>query len=84
MVPFDKQTVTVVRQSKVGVDTEIMLEAGDFAYIPSGAIHVIANASQSEEASLVFCYIGVPNVEASGNVWLTKEHDAFVAPRSSS
>ena len=75
MVPFDKQTVTVVRQSKVGVD---------FAYIPSGAIHVIANASQSEEASLVFCYIGVPNVEASGNVWLTKEHDAFVAPRSSS
>jgi hypothetical protein len=26
----------------------------------------------------------VPNVEASGNVWLTKEHDTFVAPRSSS
>ena len=148
MVPFDKQSVTVVRQSKVGVDTtyepplrvgfgisdktvdlahavmgrtvlvpgagpnpthyhanndvcwyimsgrirciqarsdcserkEIILEAGDFVYIPSGAIHVIANASQTEEASLVFCYIGVPNVEASGNVWLTKEHDAFVAP----
>jgi hypothetical protein len=38
----------------------------------------------SEEASLVFCYIGVPNVEASGNVWLTKEHDTFVAPRSAS
>ena len=148
MVPFDKQTVTVVRQSKVGVDTayepplrvgfgvsdktvssptrswdapcwcrargpnpthyhanndvcwyimsgkirliqarsdcsdrkEVILEAGDFVYIPSGAIHVIANASQTEEASLVFCYIGVPNVEASGNVWLTQEHDAFVAP----
>ena len=61
---------------------EIILEAGDFVYIPSGAIHVIANASQTEEASLVFCYIGVPNVEASGNVWLTKEHDAFVAPPS--
>jgi hypothetical protein len=30
---------------------------------------------------LVFCYIGVPNAEASGNVWLTREHDAFVAPR---
>ena len=150
MVPFDKQTVTVVRQSKVGVDTayepplrvgfgisdktvdaanavmgrtvlvpgatpnpthyhsnndvcwyimsgkirliqaksdcsdrrEIIIEAGDFVYVPSGAIHVIANASQSEEASLVFCYIGVPNVEASGNVWLSNEHDAFVAPRS--
>jgi uncharacterized RmlC-like cupin family protein len=152
MVPFDKQSVTVVRQSKVGVDTtyepplrvgfgisdktvdlanavmgrtvlvpgagpnpthyhanndvcwyimsgsirciqarsdcserkEIILEAGDFVYIPSGAIHVIANASQTEEASLIFCYIGVPNVEASGNVWLTKEHDAFVAPSRSS
>lgn len=61
---------------------EIVLEAGDFVYIPSGAIHVIANASQTEEASLVFCYIGVPNVEASGFVWLTKEHDEFVKPRS--
>jgi mannose-6-phosphate isomerase-like protein (cupin superfamily) len=148
MVPFDKQAVTVVRQSKIGIDTtyepplrvgsasatrpsiaqrgmgrtvlvpgvgpnpthfhanndvcwyimsgrirciqarsdlsdrkEIILEPGDFVYIPSGAVHVIANASQTEEASLIFCYIGVPNVEASGNVWLTKEHDAFVAPR---
>ena len=61
---------------------EILLETGDFVYIPSGAIHVIANASQTEEASLVFCYIGVPNVEASGNVWLNRQHDAFVAPRA--
>ncbi len=61
---------------------ETVLEAGDFVYIPSGAIHVIANASETEEASLVFCYIGVPNVEASGNVWLTKEHDEFVAKRA--
>jgi mannose-6-phosphate isomerase-like protein (cupin superfamily) len=61
---------------------EIILAAGDFVYIPSGAIHVIANASQTEEASLVFCYVGVPNVEASGNVWLTAMHDQFVAPRS--
>ena len=60
---------------------ETILEAGDFVYIPSGAIHVIANASQSEEASLVFCYIGVPNVGASGTVWLTQEHDTFVAAR---
>jgi len=57
MVPFDKQTMTVVRQSWIGID-----------------------ASQTEEASLIFCYIGVPNVEASGNVWLTEEHYAFVAP----
>ena len=145
MVPFEKQSITVIRQSIVGVDSsyepplrvgfgisdktvdganavmgrtvlvpgaepnpthyhanndvcwyimsgrirciqarsdcsnrrEIILEAGDFVYIPSGAIHVIANASRTEEASLIFCYIGVANVEASGNVWLRK--DAFVA-----
>ena len=41
-----------------------------------------ANVSKTEEASLIFCYIGVPNVEASSNVWLTEEHDAFVASRS--
>jgi uncharacterized RmlC-like cupin family protein len=61
---------------------EIILEAGDFVYIPSGALHVISNASQTEEASLIFCYIGVPNVEASGNVWLRKEHEAFVTAGS--
>jgi uncharacterized RmlC-like cupin family protein len=150
MVPFDKQVVTVVRQSKVGTDTayepplrvgfgisdkmvegskavmgrtvlvpgagpnpthyhtnndvcwhimsgkvrliqarsdgsdrkEVILEAGDFVYIPSGAIHVIANASATEEATLVFCYIGVGNTEAAGNVWLKDMHDAFVAPRA--
>ncbi len=149
MVPFDKQTVTVIRQKQIATDVdyepplrvgfavndqtvenanavmgrtvlvpgaqpnpthyhrnndvcwyimsgkirliaarsdcsdrrEIILEAGDFVYVPAGAIHVIANASQTEEASLVFCYIGVPNIEAAGNVWLAKEHDAFVAPR---
>ncbi len=60
---------------------EVILEAGDFVYIPSGAIHVIANASQTEEATLVFCYIGVGNTEAAGNVWLKDMHDAFVVPR---
>jgi uncharacterized RmlC-like cupin family protein len=58
---------------------EIILKAGDFVYIPSGAIHVIANASATEEASLVFCYVGVPNVEQAGTVWLTEMHDEFVA-----
>ena len=61
---------------------EMILEAGDFVYIPSGAIHVIANASQTEEASLVFCYIGVGNTEAAGTVWLRDMHEAFVAPRT--
>lgn len=61
---------------------EVILEAGDFVYIPSGAIHVIANASPTEEATLVFCYIGVGNTEAAGNVWLKDMHDAFVAPRA--
>ncbi len=60
---------------------EIMLEAGDFVYVPSGSLHAIANASDTEEASLIFCYIGVPNVEASGFVWLKKEHDEFVKKR---
>ena len=149
MVPFDKQVVTVVRQSRIDADTgyepplrvgfaindktvegakavmgrtvlvpgagpnpthyhanndvcwfimsgkirliqaksdgserkEVILEGGDFVYVPSGAIHVIANASETEEATLVFCYIGVGSTEAAGNVWLTEMHDAFVAPR---
>jgi len=150
MVPFDKQVVTVVRQSRVNADTsyepplrvgfaindktvegahavmgrtvlvpgagpnpthyhanndvcwyimsgkirliqarsdgsdrkEVILEGGDFVYVPSGAIHVIANASETEEATLVFCYIGVGSTEAAGNVWLTEMHDAFVASRA--
>lgn len=49
---------------------EVILEGGDFVYIPSGAIHVIANASDSEEASLIFCYIGVGNTGAAKTVWL--------------
>jgi uncharacterized RmlC-like cupin family protein len=49
---------------------EVILEGGDFVYIPAGAIHVISNASQSEEASLVFCYIGVPNTDSAETVWL--------------
>ena len=49
---------------------EIILEGGDFVYIPSGAIHVISNASETEEASLVFCYIGVGNTDAAETVWL--------------
>ena len=61
---------------------EVILEGGDFVYIPSGAIHVIANASKTEEATLVFCYIGVGNTEAAGNIWLKDMHDAFVAPRT--
>jgi uncharacterized RmlC-like cupin family protein len=49
---------------------EVILEGGDFVYIPSGAIHVISNASDTEEASLVFCYIGVGNTDAAATVWI--------------
>ena len=49
---------------------DVVLEGGDFVYIPSGAIHVISNASETEEASLIFCYIGVPNTDAAETVWL--------------
>jgi uncharacterized RmlC-like cupin family protein len=48
----------------------VILEGGDFVYIPSGAIHVIANASETEEASLIFCYIGVGNTADAQTVWL--------------
>lgn len=51
---------------------DVILEGGDFVYIPSGAIHVIANASDTEEASLIFCYIGVGNTDDAGTVWLDK------------
>ncbi len=49
---------------------EIILAGGDFVYIPAGAIHVISNASETEEASLVFCYIGVGSTDAAETVWL--------------
>jgi uncharacterized RmlC-like cupin family protein len=58
---------------------ELILEGGDFVYIPSCALHVIANASATEEASLIFCYVGVGNTAASGTVNLPELHDAFVA-----
>ena len=51
---------------------DVILEAGDFIYIPSGAIHVIANASDTEAASLIFCYIGVGNTDAARTVWLDR------------
>ncbi len=50
----------------------MILEGGDFIYIPSGAIHVIANASVTEEASLIFCYIGVGNTADAQTAWLAQ------------
>jgi uncharacterized RmlC-like cupin family protein len=58
---------------------EVILEGGDFAYVPSGALHVISNASDNEEASLIFCYIGVGNTAKSGTVNLPELHDRFIA-----
>ena len=55
---------------------DVILEGGDFVYIPSGAIHVIANASDTEEASLIFCYIGVGNTDDAKTVWLDKPVEA--------
>jgi len=51
---------------------DVILEGGDFVYIPSGAIHVISNASETEEASLIFCYIGVGNTDAAETVWIDR------------
>jgi uncharacterized RmlC-like cupin family protein len=58
---------------------DVILEGGDFIYIPSGAIHVIANASDTEEASLIFCYIGVGNIQDAKTVWLDKAEDSIGA-----
>ena len=55
---------------------DVILEGGDFVYIPSGAIHVIANASDTEQASLIFCYIGVGNTDDAKTVWLDKPAEA--------
>ena len=52
---------------------EVVMEGGDFVYVPSGAIHVISNASETEEASLSFCYVGVPNTDAAKTVWLSED-----------
>ena len=49
---------------------DVVLEGGDFVYIPSGTIHVIANASDTDEASLVFCYVGVGSTDAAQTVWI--------------
>ncbi|MBX3559086.1 MAG: cupin domain-containing protein [Chelatococcus sp.] len=59
---------------------EVILEGGDFVYVPAGAIHVIANASETEEASLVFCYIGVPNTDAAETVWLSEDGRTRLQP----
>jgi uncharacterized RmlC-like cupin family protein len=60
---------------------DAILEGGDFVYIPAGTIHVIANASQTEEAALVFCYIGVGSVEKAGTVWLDSERHGAAGAR---
>ena len=52
---------------------EVILKGGDFVYVPSGAVHVISNASDTEEASLIFCYVGVPNTDAAKTVWLSED-----------
>ena len=52
---------------------EVILKGGDFVYVPSGAIHVISNASATEEASLIFCYVGVPNTDAAKTIWLSED-----------
>jgi hypothetical protein len=49
---------------------DLILEGGDFVSIPSGAIDVLANASATEKASLIFCYIGVGNTADAQTVWL--------------
>jgi len=58
---------------------EIIFEAGDFVYVPAGSIHPICNASDTDEASIIFCYIGVGNTDAAETVWLHEMHDKLVS-----
>jgi quercetin dioxygenase-like cupin family protein len=44
--------------------------AGDFVHVPRGEIHGTENASDTEEAHLVFCYPGVPDKEAAETVFV--------------
>ena len=41
---------------------------GDMRSTSAGAARLIANVSQSEKASLVLCYIGHLDAEASGTI----------------
>jgi uncharacterized RmlC-like cupin family protein len=59
-------------RSDGGARRDVILEGGDFVYIPSGAIHVIANASTTVVASVIFCYIGVGNSADALTVWLDR------------
>jgi len=52
---------------------DLVLEPGDFVFIPAGTIHVISNALQDENSELVFCYIGVGNTDAADTVWLDEK-----------
>jgi len=49
---------------------DMVLEAGDFVFIPAGTVHVISNALADAESTLIFCYIGVGNTDAAETVWL--------------
>ena len=66
---YGQITLAYARRDGTG-QGEVILGGGDFVYIPSGAIHVISNASATEDASLIFCYIGVGIVQDAGTVWL--------------
>ncbi len=43
-------------------------------------VHVIANASATEEASLILCYIGVGNTADVQTVWLDEKPRSAQAP----
>jgi hypothetical protein len=108
MVPFEKQTITVVRHDKVGVDTgyEPPLRVGfgisdktvESANAVMGRTVLVPGAGPNPthyHANNDVCwYIMCGRIrciqarsdcsdrkEASGNVWLTEQHDTFVAPR---
>jgi hypothetical protein len=108
MVRFEKQTITVVRHDKVGVDTgyEPPLRVGfgisdktvESANAVMGRTVLVPGAGPNPthyHANNDVCWCIMcgrirciqarsdcsDRKEASGNVWLTEQHDTFVAPR---
>jgi quercetin dioxygenase-like cupin family protein len=49
---------------------EVIVEEGDFIFVPKGEIHGLMNLSQTEAAELIATYDQVGTLEESGTVFV--------------
>jgi uncharacterized RmlC-like cupin family protein len=54
---------------------EFVAETGDFLFAPKGAIHGLANPSETEPAEIVTCYGGVGHQKEAGTVFIEPRWD---------